>query len=356
MLKPDYIYYANGVKVNVKIIPDGTRWKDNAKARACKFKAGDLYKAQRKLNGTGYATSTTAHNTPAYASVSDNAELYTRATYYENMGAARVQFYVDDKSAWQNLKAGTGMCPTDKVGSAEVGYHAGDTTVPDGGNNTSIGIEIIMGASPARDKKAQDNAARLIAWLLWKNNLDCDKLFSHTYWVNHKAGKHFADVDVQCTSPISDLKWCPYYIFGSTNPTTALKNWKAFKGQVRKYLDALTCKKTQIPTAEEKPPVTAEKPLITEKPLAVKDEKPLSTESNKQLSVGDKVKLKENSPVYGTNKRFLSFVYKSTLYVRSINGNRVVVSVLPEGAITGAVDKKYIQSVQPRSTVSMQKI
>ncbi len=342
MLKPDYIYYANGVKVNVKIIPDGTRWKDNAQAKKCNFKAGDLYKSQRKLNGTGYATSTTAHNTTANARVSDNGEFYTYGTFYESMGAARVHFYVDDKGAWQNLKAGTGMCPTDKVGSAEVGYHAGDITVPDGGNNTSIGIEIIMGGSPAKDKKAMDNGARLIAWLLWKNNLDCDKLFSHTYWVNHKAGKHFSDVDVQCTSPISDLKWCPYYIFGSTNPTTALKNWKSFKAQVRKYLEALTCEKTQPPTAEEKPPVTAEKPL--------------STETNKQLSVGDKVKLQENAPVYGTNKRFLSFVYKSTLYVRSINGNRVVVSVLPKGAITGAVDKKYIQSVQPRSTVSMQKI
>lgn len=313
MLKPDYTYTANGVKVNVKIIPDGTRWKDDAKAKACGFDAGDLYKAQRRLCGTGKATSTTAHNTTAYASVSDNAELYTRATYYENMGAARVQFYVDDKSAWQNLKAGTGMCPADKIGSAEVGYHAGDTSVPDGGNNTSIGVEIIMGASPARDKKAMDNGARLIAWLLWKNGLTVKNLVTHTYWVNHKAGKHFADVDEQCTSPISGQKWCPYYIFGGTNPKTALKNWTAFKAQVRGYLEALTCEKTQPPTASEKP-----------------------------LAVGDKVKLQENAPVYGTTKRFLPFVYRSTLYVRSIKGNRVVISTLKEGAITGAVDKKYI--------------
>jgi hypothetical protein len=35
-------------------------------------------------------------------------------------------------------------------------------------------------------------------------------------------------------------------------------------------------------------------------------------------------------------------VYKSTLYVRQIDGDRIVVSVLKIGAITGAVNKKHL--------------
>ena len=47
-------------------------------------------------------------------------------TYNENMGSVRVHYYVDDTGAWQNLKAGTGLCANDPVGSAEVSWHAGD--------------------------------------------------------------------------------------------------------------------------------------------------------------------------------------------------------------------------------------
>lgn len=33
-LKPNSTYVLNGVTINEKIIPDGTRWKDAAKAKA----------------------------------------------------------------------------------------------------------------------------------------------------------------------------------------------------------------------------------------------------------------------------------------------------------------------------------
>ncbi len=74
--------------------------------------------------------------------------------------------------AWQNLKAGTGMCENDPEGSAEVSWHAGDGSVYDGGNMTSLSIEIIMGDTAENDVKARDNGARLAAWLLWKHGLD----------------------------------------------------------------------------------------------------------------------------------------------------------------------------------------
>lgn len=63
------------------------------------------------------------------------------------------------------------------------------------------------------------------------------------------------------------------------------------------------------------------------------------------LAVGDKVKLASNAPVYGSSTKFSSWVYSSTLYVREISGNRVVISTQKTGAITGAVDKKYLTKI-----------
>lgn len=63
------------------------------------------------------------------------------------------------------------------------------------------------------------------------------------------------------------------------------------------------------------------------------------------LEVGDKVKMASNAPVYGSSKKFSSWVYSSTLYVREISGNRIVISTQKTGAITGAVDKKYLTKI-----------
>ena len=241
LLKPNTTYKINGVTVNEKIIPNGTRWKDGKKAAAAGFSANALYKSEKKLtDNTGKALSVTIHNTNDLANVHDDAEQYTRATYNENMNSSRVHFYVDDIGAWQNLRAGTGMCSADAVGSSEVSWHAGDGVTPNGGNMTSISIEVIMGDTAAHDALAKNNGARLAAWLLWKHGLTINDLVTHTYWVNKAAGKKFDDVDKQCTTPVSGKKWCPSYILGSTNPDTALKNWKAFKATVKKHLDELT--------------------------------------------------------------------------------------------------------------------
>lgn len=63
------------------------------------------------------------------------------------------------------------------------------------------------------------------------------------------------------------------------------------------------------------------------------------------LAVGDKVKLASNAPVYGSSTKFSSWVYSSTLYVREISGNRIVISTQKTGAIIGAVDKKYLTKI-----------
>lgn len=50
-LKPNSTYVLNGVTINEKIIPDGTRWKDAAKAKAAGFSANALYKKEKSFPG-----------------------------------------------------------------------------------------------------------------------------------------------------------------------------------------------------------------------------------------------------------------------------------------------------------------
>lgn len=44
-------------------------------------------------------------------------------------------------------------------------------------------------------------------------------------------------------------------------------------------------------------------------------------------------------------KSIPSWVMKSRLYIREINGDRVVISTLKSGAVTGAVNVKYLKKI-----------
>ena len=61
--------------------------------------------------------------------------------------------------------------------------------------------------------------------------------------------------------------------------------------------------------------------------------------------VGEAVRIKSGAPVWGSNTKFAPWVYNTTLYVREISGSRVVVSTNKTGAVTGAVDMKYLVKV-----------
>ena len=61
-----------------------------------------------------------------------------------------------------------------------------------------------------------------------------------------------------------------------------------------------------------------------------------------ELKVGDTVTIAYGAPVYGKTTKFASWVYNATLYVRGISGDRITVSTLKTGAITGSVDRKYV--------------
>lgn len=315
-LSPNSVYEINGVTVNEKIIPDGTVWQNASKAVKAGFKKGSLYKSQSRLSGTGKASYVTIHNTNDLVNVQDDAEQYTRATYNENMGSARVHFYVDEKGAWQNLKAGTGQTANDPKGQAEVSWHAGDGSAADGGNMTSLSIEIIMGDSiSSNNERAKDNGARIAAWLLYDNGLSIDKLVTHTYWVNKSAGKKFDDVDVQCTNLIANKKWCPTYIFGSTNHNKALENWRAFKHLVNTYLSNLE--------GDTNNSASIVSPAVSEGGL---------------VAIAD-------DAVYYSGKAIPDWVKSLKWYVKEISGSRAVIDKSEDGkyAICSPIDVKYLR-------------
>lgn len=62
------------------------------------------------------------------------------------------------------------------------------------------------------------------------------------------------------------------------------------------------------------------------------------------LKVGDKVKLASNATYYD-GSAIPPWVKASTLYLRSLSGDRAVISTVKSGAITGAVNKKYLTRV-----------
>ena len=70
----------------------------------------------------------------------------------------------------------------------------------------------------------------------------------------------------------------------------------------------------------------------------------LKDNNSSALSVGDKVKIVSDA-TYTTGQKVPLWVRACTLYVREINGNNIVISTLKTGAITGAVDKKYLKKV-----------
>lgn len=61
------------------------------------------------------------------------------------------------------------------------------------------------------------------------------------------------------------------------------------------------------------------------------------------LKIGDKVQVKSNGVVYGTNTKLSGFVYRNTYRIIEISGSRAVIGI--NGQVTTAIDKKYLTRV-----------
>ncbi len=203
MLNPDKVRIDNGVTVNEKIIPQS--------AAANKDCASWCKKGQPMKPGVKMPKGilgVTIHNTDDLVNVNDDAEQYTRATWPNcNMSGVVVHYYVDDLGAWQNLAEN------------ETAWHASDGSGT--GNTGTVAIEVIMTNKNAEaDQKAEDNAARLAASILFRNGLTAENLYTHNHWMGR------ADKIVSGAS-----KNCPVYI---------LPHWDYFKANVSRYIQALS--------------------------------------------------------------------------------------------------------------------
>ena len=158
----------------------------------------------------------TIHNTSwiTTAAGTTPAEQYTRATVNGNMKDVRVNYYVDNVCAWQNLPLNLS------------GWHAADGS--GNGNRRTIAIECIMSSAyNDKDKKSEDNCARLAAALLKKYNLDINHLYTHPHWLNVRDGKS-GTLDYLNTAK-NPYKTCPLYI---------LPHWAEFKKKVQSYMNS----------------------------------------------------------------------------------------------------------------------
>lgn len=199
ILKPDNSTNLGGVTVNEYLL---TKHNPN-------------HIAMPSISMEGNVIGVTVHNTAwiTTAAGTTPAEQYTRATVNGNMNDVRVHYYVDNVCAWQNLPLNLS------------GWHAADGS--GNGNRRTISIECIMSSSyNDKDKKSEDNCARLAAALLKKYNLDISHLYTHTHWLNVRDGKK-GSVDYLNTAKNS-YKMCPAYI---------LPHWADFKRKVESYLN-----------------------------------------------------------------------------------------------------------------------
>ena len=200
ILRPDTSTTLNGVKINEYLL---TKHNPN-------------HIDMPSVSMEGKVIGITVHNTDwiSVASGTTPAEQYTRATVNGNMKDVRVHYYVDNTCAWQNLPHSLS------------GWHAADGS--GNGNRRTIAIECIMSSAyNDKDKKSEDNCARLAAALLKKYNLDINHLYTHTHWLNVRDGKS-GTVDYLNTTKNS-YKMCPLYI---------LPHWAEFKKKVQSYMNS----------------------------------------------------------------------------------------------------------------------
>lgn len=185
-MTPDKIKCYYGLEVKEKIIPWGWKWFKHWGS----YWPGDAYKSDKYM--AFGVEGITIHNTDYINDKS--AERYVEATFNQNMGDARVHYFIDKTECWQTLL------------DNEIGWHAGTGDLGSGNRNT-IAIEIIMNGEV--DQTTMTRGAFLCAYLLNKYNLPISKVFTHKHWNN---------------------KQCPYYI---------LPQWDNFIKQVKEFKEKM---------------------------------------------------------------------------------------------------------------------
>ena len=296
-LVPDKTEVWNGVKVNKYFITDHN---------VNKISMPTTPMPDNKKSGT------TIHNTDVIdiAAGTTYAEQYLRSTINGNMGSVRVHFYVDYQCIWWCL-------PLDLSS-----WHAADGSGP--GNLTTISIECVMGKNyDANDRKAEDNAARLIAYLMDKYNWDINNLYTHTHWLAVKSGRKGSREYLNETK-LKGQKWCPAYI---------LPHFSDFEKLVEKYRTG--------------------KPSVVEPTTPTNPTKPTTPSTSTAYKTGDLVSIKSGA-VYTSGAKVPSWVLNTRWYLSSVSGSRAILGKSEDGKsnIQSPIDTKYLVKVNVNNTPS----
>ena len=146
------------------------------------------------------------------------ARDYIVGTKRGAMGSALPHFYVDFNEAIQ----------CEHLDS--ISYHAGNPA-----NSEALSIECLQNRiHTIKDDYSEDNTAKLVAVLMKVFNISIDNVVTHTYYV-HDDSEVFANNDIRSTTAVYGKKWCPFYIFRTTDNGLALQRWKSFKGKIMEY-------------------------------------------------------------------------------------------------------------------------
>lgn len=212
------------------------------------------------------------------------------------------------------------------VRGTDVYYHASDV------NGKALAAELFEKISALTERKHQFAAKNYIEL----NTPTCARAYievdfhsnpERAAWIVENAQK-IGETIAECIAEYyclpkradTELVYIIEAVSGELTPTKAEK--------VKSELEAMGFKTT----------LTAKIRAIESEP----EKEPQVETASTELAVGDKVKLAEGAPVYGKEYGFSKWVYNAILYVRQINGSRIVVSTKKTGTVTGAVDKKYI--------------
>lgn len=281
------------------------------------------------------------HNTDNDASAENEVAYMIR-----NNKQVSFHFAVDDQEIWQGVPLNRNT------------WHCGDGSKGKG-NRTGISIEICYSESGG-DKftAAEKNAAKFVAELLHERK-----------WGIDRVGKHQDYSGKDCPKRTLALGWDRFLemiqaelnALQNPKPETKAETFKVgdavhFKGG--KHYTSATAKTGSSATAGSAKVTHVAEGKAHPYHLVHTDKTSnvygwvdadtvcsVAAEEEPELKVGDKVRLAGKSPQYGKSFLFASFVYKSVLYVREIRGDRVVISTVRTGAVTGAVHKKYLTKI-----------
>ena len=211
------------------------------------------------------------------------------ANYFKGANrGASAHFFVDNSNIYQSVEL------------RDVAWHCGTNGTyyhNDCRNSNSISIEMCCTAGNYKiSDTTKKNAAYLCAYLCKMIGVTAGQV--DTYVLRHYDITH---------------KKCPAQMVSDA------KEWSDFKTMVKNIL---------------------EPPVVT-----------TTTNNTNTFNVGEAVKLSVNA-TYKNGASIPSWVKKSTMYVREIQGDNIVISTKKTGAVTGVVNKKYLTKVSPATTTT----